>query len=385
MVRPDAWKREELLSRAAEAPDALTLFATASTRLSRLLPFDAAVWRATDPLTGLIAAPIRVENIDEGGCAVFWTSEADPGTVNPFRTLVHAPVPAAALRASTADRPEVSPLYDTYLRPRHFGDELRAVLRIAGRPWGTVSLFRTLGRPAFTGADTDLLAGLSSPLASRLRGFLRPGATGVPTATATGAGAGAGAGGGGLGEATGVLLFDRSGRLVSANEQAREHIAGVGGVPAEGPAARAAAPMPIPMWIATLAAAGAGRVRVRRRDGRWLVCHASRLTGDDAFTAVMIEPAAASEVAAIIVETYELTKRELEVTRLVASGLPTAEIAQRLHITGHTVRDHIKSVLAKVGVASRGELVARLFTEHITPASAHAVDRVHTAGWEAAG
>ncbi|MGA9310568.1 MAG: LuxR C-terminal-related transcriptional regulator [Pseudonocardiaceae bacterium] len=35
-------------------------------------------------------------------------------------------------------------------------------------------------------------------------------------------------------------------------------------------------------------------------------------------------------------------------------------MAGRLFISAHTVRDHLKSVLAKVGVRSRGELVARL-------------------------
>ncbi|MYS82678.1 helix-turn-helix domain-containing protein [Embleya scabrispora] len=357
--RPDSagWKRDELLARAAEAPDALALFATASVRLRRMVPFDAAVWRATDPLTGLIAAPIRVENIDAGGCAAFWTSESDPDTVNAFRALVHARVPAAALRESTGDRPEASPLYDAYLRPRRFGDELRAVLRVAGRPWGSVSLFRDRDRPAFTAADTELVAGLSAPLAGRLRGFLRPGeATVEELAEAD--------------EATGVLLFDRAGRLVSANEQARDRIASVVGEDADGA---------LPMWIATLAAAGTGRVRVLTRAGRWLVCHASRLSGDDAFTVVMIEAAPASEVAAIIVEAYELTGRESEITRLIAGGLGTDDIARRLHISTHTVRDHIKSVLAKVGVASRGELVAKLFTEHVGPAAGRSVFRVRTA------
>lgn len=356
----DAWKRDELLARAADAPDALALFAGASTRLRRLVPFDAAVWRATDPLTGLIAAPIRVENLDEEGCAAFWTSESDPDTVNAFRDLVDARVPAAALRESTGDRPELGPLYDAYLRPRRFGDELRAVLRVGGRPWGSVSLFRDRDRPAFTAADTELVAGLSAPLAGRLRGFLRP--EELPADAVAEAQ-----------EATGVLLFDRAGRLVSANEQARARIASVTGEPGD-----LAAPM-TPIWISTLAAAGTGRVRVRTRAGRWLVCHASRLSGDDAFTVVMIEAAPASEVSTIIVETFELTARETEITRLVTSGLATDEIARRLHISTHTVRDHIKSVLGKVGVASRGELVAKLFTEYVAPATAPAVQRVRTA------
>ena len=36
--------------------------------------------------------------------------------------------------------------------------------------------------------------------------------------------------------------------------------------------------------------------------------------------------------------------------------------------SAHTVRDHVKAIFAKVGVSSRGELVARLFADHYEPA-----------------
>jgi hypothetical protein len=49
-------------------------------------------------------------------------------------------------------------------------------------------------------------------------------------------------------------------------------------------------------------------------------------------------------------------------------GDGTAEIADELFLSAHTVRDHVKAIFAKVGVSSRGELVARLFAEHYQPA-----------------
>ena len=81
----------------------------------------------------------------------------------------------------------------------------------------------------------------------------------------------------------------------------------------------------------------------------------------------MIEPAKAAEIAPIIVQAYELSSREREITQLIALGLATAEIAERLHLSVHTVRDYVKAIFAKVGVSSRGELVAKLFAEHYAP------------------
>ena len=39
-------------------------------------------------------------------------------------------------------------------------------------------------------------------------------------------------------------------------------------------------------------------------------------------------------------------------------------MAQDLFLSPHTVRDHVKAAMAKVGVNSRGELVAALFERH---------------------
>ena len=81
----------------------------------------------------------------------------------------------------------------------------------------------------------------------------------------------------------------------------------------------------------------------------------------------MIEPAKASEVAPIITEAYDLSPRERQITQLIARGAGTADIAAGLHLSAHTVRDYVKAIFEKVGVSSRGELVARLFAEHYAP------------------
>lgn len=48
-----------------------------------------------------------------------------------------------------------------------------------------------------------------------------------------------------------------------------------------------------------------------------------------------------------------LTKRESEVLRQMALGLTNKEIAQSLHISYETVKEHVQHILRKVGVADR--------------------------------
>jgi len=55
-----------------------------------------------------------------------------------------------------------------------------------------------------------------------------------------------------------------------------------------------------------------------------------------------------------------LSARELEVLLLLDQHLSTEEIAQRLIISEHTVRSHVKNLLSKLGVSSRREALEKL-------------------------
>ena len=78
---------------------------------------------------------------------------------------------------------------------------------------------------------------------------------------------------------------------------------------------------------------------------------------------VVLEPSSRSDVAPVLMHLHELTPREREVTQLLLTGMATADIAQELWITPDTLRGHVKSVFAKLGVCSRPELFARLAHE----------------------
>jgi DNA-binding NarL/FixJ family response regulator len=59
-----------------------------------------------------------------------------------------------------------------------------------------------------------------------------------------------------------------------------------------------------------------------------------------------------------------LTKRELDIAELVASGKTNAEIAQALTISVFTVKNHVSSILMKLEVRTRTEAAAILLSRN---------------------
>jgi len=58
-----------------------------------------------------------------------------------------------------------------------------------------------------------------------------------------------------------------------------------------------------------------------------------------------------------------LSERESDVLSLMAEGAGNKEIAARLHISDHTVKFHVSSILNKLGAATRTEAVTRGYKE----------------------
>jgi len=58
-----------------------------------------------------------------------------------------------------------------------------------------------------------------------------------------------------------------------------------------------------------------------------------------------------------------LSKRELEVVRGLCEGLTNREIAERLGLSQHTIKNYLPRLFDKLGVSGRVELLFKALTE----------------------
>ena len=109
---------------------------------------------------------------------------------------------------------------------------------------------------------------------------------------------------------------------------------------------------------------------------RELIAHTCSALGDDEAGALELEAArelfeslgAAPDLArmsAPAASKYGLSKRELEVLRLVASGRSNREIAASLVISEHTVARHLQNIYSKLGLSSRSAATAFAFEREL--------------------
>ncbi|MFQ5813336.1 MAG: LuxR C-terminal-related transcriptional regulator [Anaerolineae bacterium] len=78
---------------------------------------------------------------------------------------------------------------------------------------------------------------------------------------------------------------------------------------------------------------------------------------DRSLASLLKSPALLAEQGLTATSDEMLTPREREVLQLMAQGLPNKAIAKRLHISLHTVKFHVASILGKLGASSRTEAV----------------------------
>jgi DNA-binding CsgD family transcriptional regulator len=278
--------------------------------------------------------------------------------VKTFAEVARSDRPVATLHEATGGDPSRSRWYRVALEPHGAEQELRAGLRTRdGVPWAAVSLYRAPGRPRFAGDELAFLLELAPYLAEGTRRGLL------------------------IGEASDPEGPDAPGLLVLGADMSPESMTpGVERWLAELPDGDWESKRRLPSAVLAVArralrtASGVdapGEIalaRVLSRTGRWIVLHGAALVSDRSRrAAVIIEPAHPGRIAPLLMAAYGLSEREQDVTRLVLQGASTAEIAERLFVSAHTVQDHLKSVFEKTDVSSRRELVGNVFFAYYEP------------------
>lgn len=80
---------------------------------------------------------------------------------------------------------------------------------------------------------------------------------------------------------------------------------------------------------------------------------AGRSFVDPAVAGKLLNQVASSQTQPASLLTEKLTEREMDVLRLIAKGFNNGEIANRLHLSEGTVRNHVSAILGKLGVSDR--------------------------------
>ncbi len=363
--------RREIIRLCHAGLDSRTLRRELIKQLRKVIPIDVFFFTTADPATLLFTGAV-VDEILERATPQFLQNEFLQDDVNKFSWLARSATPIGGLIQATRSALEQSPRYRDILAPLALGDELRAALITGGTCWGFMCLHRDRSSPSFTTAEAAFLARLTSHIAEGLRKALLLGsATGshVP------------------GE-PGLLLLADDLSVIATTPAAERWLVEV--AEADWPR-KQALPSAVSAVVARLQAIERGmdaevtlmpRVRLRTVSGHWLVLHASRLSGPSLPVpiAVIFEVARPVEIAPLIAQAYDLSRREGEIMQSVLRGLSTAEIADAFHIAAHTVQDHLKAIFEKAGVSSRRELVGQLFAQQYQPRILSGRD-IDSTGW----
>ncbi len=336
-----ATARDSLLAAADDATltgeAACSVVARAISKVARC---DAVALMSTDPETHLPAGGV-VAGFEPSACVPFWDNELLDPDFNKFNDLARRIEPVATLSDATDGEFARSPRFQKLYSSFGASDELRVAF-MAGATCLAIGAFVRTDGEEYSPTEVRDVTALLKPASVVLRRALHQAdsaATRVPA----------------------VLIVDGKGALVSAT----------GGAAAQLDDLRIDIDTDIPGTILIAASKarrpGVDRVttRLRGRSGCWVRVHAAALDGDAGHVAITIDRATASDLVPLLLSSYGLSSRETEIVLALCRGLSTKEVAFELGISSHTVRDHLKVVFTKAEVNSRGELVARLFTEQV--------------------
>jgi DNA-binding CsgD family transcriptional regulator len=263
----------------------------------------------------------------------------------------------STLHEATGGNPSRSPRWHANMEMGGDQELLVALRTPAGAAWGLVGLYREPGQPRFDDDELDFLRAVSTHLAEGARRGLLVGEAADPEGP----------------DAPGLVLLSEDWSVESLTPGVERWLSELpdGDWEAQGklpPCVLAVAGRALRTAEHEDAPGEVALARVLSRGGQWMVLHGASLVADGARrVAVIVEPAHPARISPLLMAAYGLTEREQDVTRLVLQGDSTAQIAESLFISPHTVQQHLKSVFEKTGVSSRRDLVGKVFFSHYEP------------------
>jgi DNA-binding CsgD family transcriptional regulator len=349
--------KERIVGLVTQGLDAVTFWREATESVQHAVPHDFfPCWWTLDP-----ASLLMTSHFNPGFPEVppQWLEiEYLEDDFNKLADVARAERPVATLHEATGGDPSRSRWYREAMEPFGAEQELRAGLRTQDDvPWATVTLYREPGRPQFDADELALLLELAPHLAEGTRRGMLIGEASDPEGP----------------NAPGLLVLRADSSIESMTPGIERWLAEL---PDGDWEAKERLPSAV-LAVARRALRTAGGVdapgeialaRVLSQTGRWIVLHGAALVSDRSRrAAVIIEPAHPARITPLLMAAYGLSEREQDVTRLVLQGESTAEIAERLHLSAHTVQDHLKSVFEKTDVRSRRELLGKVFFAYYEP------------------
>jgi DNA-binding CsgD family transcriptional regulator len=356
-VKSDVRQRahDKLTRAAGQGLDLVAFWRTCTPVLAEVVPhFHAPCWHTLDPASLLITS-----HFDEGIPEVpaeWLVAEYLEDDVNKLADVARTERGLQTLHEVTGGDPSGSPRWQANME-LGADQELIAALRTrGGEVWGAIGLYREPDEPLFDRDEIAFVRSVSPLLAEGARRALLVGEATDPEES----------------EGPGLVVLDERLSVESTTPGVERWFDDLPGGAWErrvlppaitAVAARALATIDDPSGAPELAVS-----RVRARSGVWVVLHGAVMgSGAARRIAVIVEPARGARVSGLLMSAYGLTERERDITRAVLQGASTAEIAQQLVVSAHTVQQHLKSIFEKTGVRSRRELVGRVFFSHYEP------------------